>query len=458
MNNNGNLPTERDFGVLSLPYSNEAEQAVLGSIIVNPNILNELLEAVRGEYFYNEQHREIFAAILRLFRVGEPIDIVTVINELASVGVFSEESGKRYIIAITNNTPNISNVEAYAKIIKQKYEMRSLILASYDIIKDASDESNDPRAVIDRAEQRIYEISDNRNVQGLKIISEVLMTAFDTLMEISSGNGDEHLGVSTGIKTLDNVIAGLNKSDLILLAARPGMGKTSFALNIARNVAVNSGRKVAFFSLEMTREQLALRMLSSESGVGGFKLREGKLNQEEWHDLINAAKVFNDAPIYLDETGNITVTEMKAKLRRLGNVGLVVIDYLQLMQSGKSVNRVQEVSEITRGLKIMAKELNVPVLCLSQLNRSTEQRHGHKPQLSDLRDSGSIEQDADIVLFLYRDSYYSDDGEGKPEDIDKSKAICSVAKNRHGDTNEIPLHWSGETTRFTALEERYGDN
>ena len=446
-----------DFGQPTvLPANNEAEQSVLGAVLLDSECLNRILDIVRPEYFYNENHREIFSAMHRLFRAGSPVDIITVLNELVGIGVFTEETGKQYLFTLANLVPSVSNVEAYAEIIREKYEMRSLILAAKEIINDASDETNDARVVLDRSEQRIYEIANSRGSQGLKPIGEVLIAAYDHLMLMNSDRRDEFVGTPTGIKTLDDTISGLNKSDLILLAARPGMGKTSFALNIARNVALIHGRKVAFFSLEMTREQLALRMLSTESGVEGYKLRDGRMNPEEWARLSQAASELHGAPIFIDEAGNISVTEMKAKLRRLGDVGLVVIDYLQLMGNGKIANRVQEVSEITRGLKILAKELMVPVLCLSQLNRATESRTGHKPMLSDLRDSGSIEQDADIILFLYREGYYQQsDPKQNNEEIDQSRAVCMVAKNRHGSTCEIPLHWSGATTRFTAAEESY---
>ncbi len=440
----------------TLPFSAEAEQAVLGAILMDSRNLNTLLEQLRPEYFYNEQHKQIFEAVLRLFRTGQNVDVVTVLNELVGLDVFSEEAGKSYLFTLAQNTPSVSNCEAYAKIIREKYEMRSLILAAQEIIGDARDETNDPRVVIDRAEQRIYEISDNRATQGLVPIGSVLMGAFDRLMALSEGTGDEFVGVPTGIEPLDETLTGLNKGNLILLAARPGVGKTSFAMNIARNVAVNAEKPVAFFSLEMSREELALRLLSGESGVASTKLKEGKLSAEEWASLTNGAGKLYNAKLYLDETANITVTEMKAKLRRISNIGLVVIDYLQLIEGsgGSNVSRTQIVTEITRSLKIMAKELNVPVLCLSQLNRGPEARAGHKPMLSDLRESGSIEQDADVVMFLYREAYYDDNGKELEGGADQTKAKCMIAKNRHGELKEIDLHWDGATTSFTAAKTR----
>lgn len=451
---NNRLSAGYDFpGVerYQMPHSNEAEQAVLGAILVEREVLHQMLEMLRPDFFYNEQHREIFSAMSRLFHAGQPVDIVTVLNELAQIDVFTEQEGRQYLFSIAENTPSARNASAYAEIIRDKYEMRKLIEAARAIMDDASDESNNPREVLDHAEQRIYEISGHRASQGLLPISDILMEAIERLGKISSGDGDEYVGIPTGLKLLDETIMGLNRTDLILLAARPGVGKTSFALNIARNVAIKERRKVAFFSLEMTREQLVLRLISAESGVSSAKLREGHLSPEEWADVIACGNTLYNAPIYLDEAGDITVTEMKAKLRRLGDVGLVIIDYLQLMGGGKIDNRVQVVGEITRGLKIMAKELNVPILLLSQLNRSTESRQGHRPMLADLRDSGSIEQDADIVLFLMREAMYGDDGRESGE-VDKTKALCIVAKNRHGETRDIQLHWSGETTQFVTVE------
>ena len=436
----------------ALPSSIEAEQAVLGAVLVDQSCLNRVLEMLSPQCFFSEHHREIFSAVHRLFRAGSPVDFVTVLDELVGIGVFSEDYGKRYLLALAETVPSVSNVEAYVKIIREKYELRSLILAAKEIINDASDEANEASVVLDRAEQRIYEIANLRASQGLRPLNEVMLEAFEHLMLMETDRREEFIGVPSGISALDEVTSGLNKSDLIILAARPGMGKTSFALNITRNVAVQQHRKVAFFSLEMTREQLALRILSAESGVSSHKLREGRLSPDEWTAIADAASRLHNAPIYMDEASNISVTEMKAKLRRMGDVGLVVIDYLQLMSGKNTANRVQDISDITRSLKVMAKEISVPVICLSQLNRLAEGRKEHKPMLSDLRDSGSIEQDADIVLMLYRPGYYAGtEGQEAPQNVDQSKAVCSVVKNRHGETGDIELHWDGATTRFTSI-------
>ena len=310
-------------------------------------------------------------------------------------------------------------------------------------------------SLLDSAEQRIFDIRRGKNMQGLQRLNEVIVETFDRLDKLNSPDSDQYRGIPTGIRELDETITGLNRTDFILLGARPGMGKTSFALNIARHAAVKAEKTVAVFSLEMGKEQLCSRLLSTEALVGGTKLRTGKLEEDEWVRLIEAGDILSKTKIYLDDTPSITVPEIKAKLRRLREVDLVIIDYLQLMSSANRKNegnRVQEISEITRGLKVMAKELNIPVLALSQLARDSEKRAGnHRPMLSDLRDSGSIEQDADIVLFLYREDYYSNE-KGPNEESDKNSGECIVAKNRHGETKTVPLHWQGEFMRFTAQE------
>lgn len=369
---------------------------------------------------------------------------------------FDEATGKTYLFDLANSCPSITNAVEYAKLVRDKFNLRQLIEASRDIIETASSGTVEPDKLIDAAEQKIFDIRQGKTVDGLERIDRVIYQTFDRLEKLSKED-ENYKAISTGISDLDRVITGLNRSDLILLAARPGMGKTSFALNIARSVAVQSKKKVAFFSLEMTKEQLASRLLSVEALVGGVKLRTGKLNDEEWQRIISASDVLGKTEIYLDETSGITVPEMKAKLRRLRGVDLVIIDYLQLMSSAKATNnRVQEISEITRNLKIMAKDINVPVICLSQLSRASEQRPDHKPMLSDLRDSGSIEQDADIVLFLYREGYYADKGEDAANaQVDLNSAECLVAKNRHGETSAVKLHWQGEFMRFSSLEHNY---
>ncbi|MDP4119660.1 MAG: replicative DNA helicase [Bacillota bacterium] len=437
---------------LKLPYSPEAEQSVLGAVLIDSSCLDRIAEILpKSDYFHIANHRLIYGALLEMFTLGRPVDFVTLLEKLKQDKTFDETSGKTYLLQLAEAVPSVSNAEVYARIIRDKYDIRELITAARDIIEDAGSGEEDASILLDSAEQRIFDIRRGKNMQGLQRIDEVIIQSFDRLDALNSPENDLMKPVSTGIRSLDNYITGLNRSDLILLAARPGMGKTSFALNIARSVAVTGKKRVAFFSLEMTKEQLASRLLSTEALIGGTKLRVGKLTPEEWTRLIEAGDVLSKTELYFDDTPGITVPEMKAKLRRLKNVDLVVIDYLQLMSSGRRIdNRVQEISEITRNLKIMAKELNVPLITLSQLSRASEQRAEHRPQLSDLRDSGSIEQDADIVLFLYRDDYYTK--EEAEETSDKNSGECIVAKNRHGEAGTVKLHWQGEFMRFTAQE------
>ena len=395
---------------LNMPYSPEAEQAVLGAIILDSTVFDKVVDYIKSpEYFYVALHKLIFMHMNEMINFGAAIDFVTLLEKLKQNKAFDEATGKTYLMDLVNNCPSISNAEAYAQVIADKYNIRRLITASREIIDDASAGDEEPSVLIDSAEQKIFDIRKGNEKSGLERINSVILQTFDRLDALNSETDDSMKPISTGIGDLDRVITGLNRSDLILLAARPGMGKTSFALNIARNAACTSKKTVAFFSLEMSKEQLASRLLSTEALISGTKLRTGKLNDEEWSRLIPASDVLSKAELYLDDTPGITITEMKSRLRRLRNLDLVVIDYLQLMGSGRRIdNRVQEISEITRNLKILAKEMNVPVITLSQLSRASEQRTDHRPQLSDLRDSGSIEQDADIVLFLYREGYYSE--------------------------------------------------
>ncbi len=448
-NNNTTLSGPR------MPYSLEAEQAVLGAVLMEPDAISRVAEVLpSSEYFYLANHRTIYAVMLSMFTSGQPVDQITVLEALKTERDFDDATGKTYLYQLAQNCPSIANVENYARIVRDKYDVRALMNAARDIIEDSTDGEMEPQMLIDSAEQKIFDIRRGKDIQGLQRLDEVLYQTFDRL-DMLTRKDDSVKPISTGIGDLDNVITGLNRSDLILLAARPGMGKTSFALNIARNVSVIGKKTVAFFSLEMTKEQLASRLLSSEALVGGTKLRTGRILPDEWKRLIGAGDILKNAPMYLDDTPGITVPEMKAKLRRLKRPDLVVIDYLQLMSTGRrDGNRVQEISELTRNLKILAKEINVPVICLSQLSRASEQRQDHRPQLSDLRDSGSIEQDADIVLFLYRDGYYDREkgAETAQAAIDQNSGECIVAKNRHGETTTVKLHWQGEFMRFTGQE------
>lgn len=449
------LKVTSGYDGLKLPFSAEAEQSVLGAVLLDALCLDRIAEILpNAEYFYLANHKLIYATMLEMFTLGQPIDFVTVLDNLKKEGNFEETAAKTYLLQLAQIVPSIKNAQTYAYIVRDNYDIRTLITTAREIIEEAASGTNDAATLLDSAEQKIFDIRQGKNMQGLQRINESIIETFDRLDALNSDENQLYQGIPTGIKDLDETITGLNRSDLILLAARPGMGKTSFALNIARHVAVKEKRRVAFFSLEMTKEQLTARLLSSEAMVGGVKLRTGKLADDEWIRLIEAGDILSKTEIYFDDTPGITVPEMKAKLRRLKNVDLVVIDYLQLMSGSRRIdNRVQEISEITRNLKIMAKEINVPVVTLSQLSRASEQRTDHRPLLSDLRDSGSIEQDADIVLFLYRNDYYRD-GENVEENFDRNSGECIIAKNRHGETRTVPLHWQGEFMRFTAKEVR----
>ena len=452
--------TYAEYNPTNLPYSAEAEQAVLGAIIIDNSMFDNVLDYIKtADYFYVSLHKLIFTAMQEMMNIGQSIDFVTLLNKLKQNSGFEEATGKTYLVDLVDNCPAPSNAGSYAKIVADKYKLRMLITASREIIDDATAAEDETSVLLDSAEQRIYDIRSDSEKGGLERIGSVLLQTFERLDSLNREADESVRPVSTGIGDLDRVITGLNRSDLIILAARPGMGKTSFALNIARNVACKSKKAVAFFSLEMSKEQLASRLLSAEALVGGTKLRTGKLSDEEWQRLVPASDVLKNANLYIDDTPGITITEMKSRLRRLREIDLVVVDYLQLMSSTRRIeSRVNEISEITRSLKIMAKELNVPVITLSQLSRASEQRPDHRPQLSDLRDSGSIEQDADIVLFLYREGYYdknNEDNAAAPA-VDMNSGECIVAKNRHGEMSTVKLHWQGEFMRFTDVETRYG--
>ena len=424
------------------PYSVEAEQAVLGSILIDPKCLADIATNIKEDYFFLPQHREIYAVVSAMFELNQVIDFVSLLEQLKKNGTYDEAGGKAYVLT-------------YVAIMRERYYARSLLNAAQSIIKDINENEKDSDKLLEEAEQRIYEIRQGREVTGLTHIRQVIEAeTYDRLSKMNDPETrEDYIGIPCGIGDLDIITTGLNKTDLIILGARPGMGKTSFALNIARNVAVNGGKTVCFFSLEMSRDQLAQRMLSSEAGIKSEKLRTGELSADEWTRLAQAGDHLSKAEIYFDETSTITVGEMKAKLRRMKKVDLVIIDYLGLMKSARNIdNRVQEVSEITRNLKIMAKEINVPIIACAQLSRATEAKgKSHKPALADLRDSGSIEQDADIVLFLYRETYYDSERKEDEDQSDPNKAECIVAKNRHGETGSIELHWDGQYTRFTSV-------
>ena len=446
---------------INQPFSIEAEQAVLGAAIIDPELVSAIVEQVRSEYFYVKQNRLIFNEILTLFMANTPSDFVTVVDAVVSAKIFSDENEtKVYLAQLADTVPSLSNIIFYAKILKDKYMIRSLMDTAGEIIRRTQD-SADADLLLESAEQKIYALRQGKDTQSLKHVSDAAAKSFDRLRKLSGKDKEKYQGIPTGFRFLDDKLGKMGRSDLVILAARPGMGKTSFALNIASNIAGTQKLPVAIFSLEMSNEQLTERILSSQAGISSNSLRTGDIQLAEWDIITNAIGQIADYPIYMDDTPNITVSDMKAKIRRLNqnpetpNVGVVIVDYIQLMSTGKrSDNRVQEISEITRNLKIMAKELDVPIIALSQLSRSAEKGSGRdgRPQLSDLRDSGSIEQDADVVLFLYRDAYYN-----KSEDADQTLAECIIAKNRHGESGTIPLSWDGAHTRFYDVDFTHND-
>lgn len=447
---------EYGFEGTSLPFSNDAEQSVLGAILNDPPSINMVMDKLRAEHFYIPQNRRMYEILMGLSAASQPIEFVTILEKLRRDELFDATGAKSYITNLMQSVATSANIVTHANIVRERFYVRSLIVASRDIIDMASGGVTDANVLLGAAEQKIYEIRQGRDITGLKQLGSVIEgETFVRLSKISNPETrKDYIGIPTGFSDLDKIITGLNRSDLIIVGARPGMGKTAFALNIARNVAVQSGKTVCFFSLEMSRDQLAQRLLSSEAMIESSKLRTAELSSDEWLRLSQAGERFKDVQMYIDETSGITVPEMKAKLLRMKNVDLVIIDYLGLMQSAKRTeNRVQEVSDITRNLKIMAKELQVPVICCAQLSRGTEAKgKSHKPALSDLRESGSIEQDADIVLFMYRDKYYQSENDDPNVQIDEHKAECIVAKNRHGGLDSVDLYWDGQYTRFSSRD------
>ena len=438
-----------------IPHSIEAEQATLGAMLIDPACVKDVVDKLRPEDFYLRQNREIFETIYTMFSYSKPIDGVTVAEEMQKNGVYDENTTRSYLVQLMEITPTSANAMEYVNIVRDKALLRNVGQASTEISQMVQEGVGEAQDILEAAEQKIYGIRRGRGSQDMVHIGQVLAGVLDHLSELSDGKVGLP-GLSTGLSTLDDKIHGLNKSDLILLAARPGMGKTSLALNFAMNVGKKTDQAVAIFSLEMSREQLVTRLLSSEALIDNRKLITGNLSENDWGRLAVAAATLNRTNIRIDDNPLLTVADMNAKCRRIDNLGLVVIDYLQLMTSagGKGYsgeNRQQAVSDISRMLKIMAKELQVPVVCLSQLSRANEKRDDKRPMLSDLRESGAIEQDADIVMFIFRDDYYNEDSEKK------NIAECIIAKNRHGETGKVELKWMPAYTTFDVLETRYDD-
>lgn len=435
-----------------VPQSLEAEQAVLGAILIDSRCVAEVIGMVKPEDFYLRQNQEIFQTIYSMFSYSKVIDPVTVLNELKENGYYDERTTPKYIMQLMETTPTAANVKQYAKIVSDKALLRNISKAATEINELVHEQIGSAKDILEISEKKIFSLTKN-NGESLERIGTVLVKLFDSLNERAQSDS-EFPGKPTGLHDLDKRINGLNNSDLILIAARPGMGKTSLALNLLTNVAKVTGKTVAFFSLEMSREQLAMRLVSNESYVDNNKLITGKLSEEEWRKIGIAANALSQTDIRVDDNPTITVAEMNALCRRLDNLGLVVIDYLQLMTSAtgkESENRVNAVSEISRALKVMAKELNVPVVCLSQLSRANESRADKRPMLSDLRESGAIEQDADQVMFIYRDDYYN---ENSPE---KNVAELIIAKNRHGETGTVKVQWMPQFFSFNDLEWKHAE-
>jgi len=432
------------------PHDIEAEQAVIGSMLTDKDAVISAIEVLREDDFYREDNKAIYAAILNLYNRSEPIDIITLKAELVSNGKFDSVGGLEYLAGLPEKVPTTSNVDKYIKIVEEKSVLRRLIKTANDIIELGYDPMQEVEDIMDGAEKKIFDIMQKRNQKGYSSIKDVLVDTFTQLEQLY--NQKQHVtGVPTGFADLDYKTAGLHESDLVLIAARPAMGKSAFALNIASYAATKANVPVALFSLEMSKEQMVNRILCSEAMVDSNKVRTGKIEDEDWAKLAGALGTLSEAPIYIDDTPGISVTEIRAKCRKMKlekNIGLVVIDYLQLVQgsSNKRSSREQEISEISRSLKILAKEINVPVIALSQLSRAPEQRPDHRPMLSDLRESGAIEQDADIVMFLYRDDYYNEDSEKK------NIAEVIIAKHRAGSTGTVELLWLGNYTKFANIE------
>lgn len=419
-------------------------------MLTDKDAISSALEVLKAEDFYREDNKLIFEAIVNLYNRAQPVDIITLKTELQSMKQLEAVGGLEYIAQLPDKVPTTANVEQYIKIVEEKSALRALIKTANDLINLGYDQTQEVEDILDTAEKRIFDVIQNRNQKGYSAIKDILVDSFTELEQLY--NQKQHItGIPTGFADLDYITAGLHPSDLVIVAARPAMGKSAFALNIATNAAVRANKGVAIFSLEMSKEQMTNRILCSEAMVDSNKVRTGKIEDDDWTKLAEASGALSTSQIFIDDTPGISVMEIRAKCRKLKlekNIGLVVIDYIQLVQgsSKKNSSREQEISEISRSLKILAKEIGVPVIAFSQLSRSVEQRPDHRPMLSDLRESGAIEQDADIVMFLYRDDYYNEDSEKK------NIAEVILAKHRAGSTGTVELAWLGSYTKFANLD------
>jgi len=436
------------------PHNIEAEQSVLGAMLLDRNAIAEVTEILNGSEFYRESHNQLFNAIVELYNRDEPVDMITLVDFLRSKNLLESVGGVSYMTNLVNSVPTTANVKYYAKIVADKYTLRRMILSSSEIIEKCYAEQDDVQDVLGQAEKSIFDISQNKSHKDFEPLSSIIVRSFDEFEKLYKNKG-EITGLTSGFTDLDRRTSGFQKNDFILIAARPSMGKTAFMLNVALAPALKMNKSVAIFSLEMSKEQLVNRMICSEAFVDAQKLRVGDIDDDDWVRLAKAAGPLSNAKIYIDDTPGISMTELRSKCRRLKiekGLDMILIDYLQLMTSGRNIdNRQQEVSEISRSLKALAKEMNAPVIALSQLSRAPEARADHRPILSDLRESGSIEQDADVVIFLYRDEYYNKDTEKK------NIAEVIIAKQRNGPTGTIELAWLGQYTKFGNLDRYHND-
>lgn len=447
-------PNDRALSGLRLPpQALEAEESVLGALLLDKDAIIKVADLISSEDFYRPDHRCIFEALLRLYEKRMPLDVVTLTDELERTKQLEEAGGASLIATLTGRVPTAAHVIHYARIVREKSTLRRLISAAGQITELGFQESRPVDEIVDESERLIFQVAQNTVRQQFEPIKEVLIRSFERMEELHNNRGQTR-GVPTGFRDLDGLLSGLQASDLIIIAARPSMGKTSFALNIAHHAAIHHKVPIGFFSLEQSKDQLIDRLVAGEAAVDSWKLRTGNLANEDFERLHTAMGTLADAPFFIDDTPNLTVMEVRTKARRLQaehGLGLIIVDYLQLMQGRQSrdANRVQEISDISRGLKGIARELNVPLIALSQLSRAVEQRPNHQPQLSDLRESGSIEQDADVVMFLYREDYYN------PETEQKNIAQCLLRKHRNGPVGQIDLFFIPEQTKFRSIDRKH---
>lgn len=438
-----------DTSIRSIPHNIEAEQGVIGSMLIDKTSIVEAMEVLNTEDFYKDSHKVIFDSILDLYKKDTAVDIITLTENLKSKSKLEAAGGITYISELSGSIVSTANLKSYVKIVKDKSTLRKLIRTSTKIIEESYKNQNDVTGTIDMAEKSIFDLSSNRKISDFEPMNVVLERGFIEIERLFNNKG-ETTGIASGFRELDAKTSGFQKGDMVLVAARPSMGKTTFALNIAEYAALREGKKIAIFSLEMSKEQLAYKLLCSEAHIDMLNLRTGNLEDKDWESIARASGPLAAAEIFIDDTAGISIMEMRSKCRRLKmehGIDMIVVDYLQLMSGGKgSENRQQEVSEISRSIKALAKEMECPVIALSQLSRAPEARTDHRPMLSDLRESGSIEQDADIVMFLYRDEYYNKDTE------DKNVAECIIAKQRNGPTGTVKLAWMGQFSKFGNLD------